>query len=121
MRKRAIRYRGESSGAKKRRSTENISVIETETKEQAKPLFLIMQKHWFDEILSGRKNVEYRDGTPFYRSRLLTKDGKFKRYSSVIMQVGYHSDARRMTFEIEKIELDDCFNIYLGKITDKNF
>lgn len=89
---------------------------------EKKPLFLIMQQFWFDEILHGRKNIEYRENTPFYRSRLINKDNEIKNYSSVIMQVGYHKNAQRMTVEIEKIDLDDdYFEIYLGKIIDKNF
>lgn len=94
--------------------------VKSETPEK-KPLFLIMQAHWFDEILSGRKNIEYRDDTPFYRSRLMTKDGKIKNYTSVIMQVGYHANARRMTVNINKIVLTSEFEIYLGEITDRNF
>ena len=87
---------------------------------EAKPLYLVMQKKWFDEILSGRKTIEYRDDTPFYRSRL-TKDGQFRNYNHVIMQVGYHAEAQRMTVEIEKVILADCFEIHLGKIIEQNF
>lgn len=94
--------------------------ITNETPEK-KPLFLIMQKYWFDEILSGNKEVEFRDDTPFYRSRFITKDGKFKNYQTVIMQVGYHANARRMTIEVKKIILDGDFEIHFGKILDSNF
>lgn len=94
--------------------------ITSETPEK-KPLFLIMQKYWFDEILSGRKDVEFRDDTPFYRSRFIAKDGKFRNYKTVILQVGYNTNARRMTVEVKKIILDGDFEIHLGEIIRKNF
>lgn len=94
---------------------------ETSAKVEPKPLFLIMEKYWFDEILSGRKNIEYRADTPFYRSRFITKDGKYRNYKTVLMQVGYNADTRRMTIEIEKIVLDGDFEVHLGKILEKNF
>lgn len=95
--------------------------IKTSATSEKKPLFLIMQKYWFDEILEGRKDVEYREDTPFYRSRLINKDGDFRNFSHVLMQVGYNADARRMTIEIKKIVLDGYFEIHLGEITDRNF
>lgn len=88
---------------------------------EKKPLFLIMEKYWFDEILEGRKDIEYRDNTPFYQSRLLNKQGEFRNYESVIMQVGYNKEARRMQIEIKKIENHGGFEIHLGKIIDTNF
>ena len=88
---------------------------------EKKPLFLIMQKVWFDEILSGRKDIEYREDTPFYRSRLIAKDGNFRNYETLLMQVGYNADAQRMTVEVKNIILDDCFEIHLGEIIEKNF
>ena len=95
-------------------------ITEKSDKTEPKPLFLIMQKKWFDEILSGRKKIEYRDDTQFYRSRL-AKDGKFRNYKSVVLQVGYNADAQRMTVEVKNITLDDCFEIHLGEIIEKNF
>lgn len=88
---------------------------------EKKPLFLIMEKYWFEEILEGRKDKEYRDNTPFYQSRLLNKQGEFRNYDSVIMQVGSNKDARRMQIEIKKIENHGGFEIHLGKIIDTNF
>lgn len=87
---------------------------------EPKPLYLVMQKQWFDEVLSGRKKIEYRDNTEFYRSRL-TKDGNFRNYTSAIMQEGYNAGARRMTIEIRQVVLNGCFEIHLGEIIDKNF
>lgn len=88
---------------------------------EKKPLFLIMEKVWFDEIYSGRKKIEYRDDTPFYRSRFINKNGQFRNYDSALLQIGYHKDAKRMTIEITDILLDGSFEIHLGKITERNF
>lgn len=97
---------------------------ETETKEQAKPLFLVMQKVWFDKIENGSKKEEYRDGTEFYFSRLCNRDktGKIlslKNFKNAILQEGYHAGARRMKIEISKISYDGDFTIYLGQILER--
>ena len=97
---------------------------DTETKEQAKPLFLVMQKIWFDEIENGSKKEEYRDGTEFYFSRLCNRDktGKIlslKNFKTAILQEGYHAGARRMKIEISKISYDGDFTIYLGQILNR--
>ncbi|WP_313029473.1 hypothetical protein [Soonwooa sp.] len=93
-------------------------------KEEKKPLFLVMQKVWFDEIESGNKDIEYRDDTDFYRSRLCKRDknGKmigFRNYKTIILQEGYNAGARRMIIELKKIVLDDIFKIHLGKILER--
>ena len=97
---------------------------DTETKEQAKPLFLVMQKVWFDEIENGSKVEEYRDGTEFYFSRLCNRDktGKIlslKNFKTAILQEGYHAGARRMKIEISKISYDGDFTIHLGQILER--
>ena len=97
-----------------------------EGKEQPKPLFLVMQKVWFDEIECGNKDIEYRDDSAFYISRLCTKDKEgsitgLKNYKSVILQEGYHPGSRRMMVEIVDIKYfkRDGFEIYLGKILSR--
>ena len=61
-------------------------------KEQQKPLYLVMQKVWFDAIENGSKIEEYRDGSQFYKTRFCNLDKKtgeilsFKKYSTVILQ-----------------------------------
>ena len=42
------------------------STIQTDEKKQKKPLYLVMQKKWFDEIEAGRKVEEYREVSKFY-------------------------------------------------------
>ncbi len=79
-----------------------------------------MQGYWFDEIESGRKIEEYREDTPFYQSRFIDKKtSKFKTYETVILQEGYHNNARRMIVEVKKIELNGEFIIHLGKIIER--
>lgn len=94
--------------------------LPTEENEQEKPLFLIMQKVWFDKIESGEKKEEYRNNTEFYQSRLLNKSKTaFKNYRTVILQIGYNTDAKRMKIEIEKITLKRDFTIHLGQILER--
>lgn len=97
-------------------------VYTIEQTEQKKPLFLVMQKVWFDEVESGEKKTEYREDTEFYRSRLLTKDRTaIKNYKTLIMQEGYNAGARRMVLEISNIEyfVNDEFQIHLGQIIER--
>lgn len=97
-----------------------IKNLKTEEKAQEKPLFLIMQKVWFDAIANGSKIEEYRDNTPFYHSRLLNKSKTaFKKYRTVILQEGYHTGAKRMIVEVEKITLKRDFTIHLGRIIER--
>lgn len=99
--------------------------ISLETKEQQKPLYLVMQSVWFNEIENGSKTEEYRDGSQFYKSRFCNIDKKtgeiisFKNYKSAILQEGYHAGARRMIIEVEKIELKRDFTIHLGEILER--
>lgn len=102
------------------KNTYECSSLPTEAKEQEKPLFLIMQKIWFDAIENGSKFEEYRDNTPFYRSRLLNKDKTaFKNYKTIILQEGYHASARRMIVEVKEITLKRYFIIHLGQILER--
>lgn len=127
MRKKAILFRGQKQGNKTRPKSENeISAfgnIKTETTHQKKPLYLVMQREWFNEIEAGRKIDEYRDKTAFYVSRFCTvKNGQiqsFKNYKTAILQEGYHVGARRMIVEIFGISLDDRFTIQLGEILER--
>lgn len=127
MRKRQINFRGQKQGNKTRPTSEcemlHFGKIETETKEQPKALYLVMQKKWFDEIESGRKIEEYRDKTAFYVSRFCNMKNEqiqsFKNYKTVILQEGYHMGARRMILEIDGITLESCFIIHLGAILDR--
>lgn len=99
------------------------STIQTDEKKQKKPLYLVMQKKWFDEIEAGRKVEEYREFSKFYISRLCdVKNGQiqsFKNYKTVILQEGYHKGARRMILEVNSISLSNYFTIHLGAILER--
>lgn len=59
-----------------------------------KILHLTLKKHWFDEILSGRKKVEYREIKPFWEVRLVGK-----KYDVIQFRNGYESDSPTMQVE----------------------
>ncbi|ASV77946.1 hypothetical protein CMU73_13435 [Elizabethkingia anophelis] len=88
---------------------------------EPKPLFLILQKIYFNEILAGTKTIEYRDNSPFYASRFCTKDNKLRDYNTVIFQEGYSHNARRIHVEIKKIVLYSMFEVHLSNIINLNF
>jgi hypothetical protein len=106
-------------------SSTQLKDISLETKKQQKPLYLVMQSVWFNEIENGSKKEEYRDGSQFYKSRFCNIDKKngeiisFKNYTTAILQEGYHAGARRMIIEVEKIELKRDFTIHLGLILER--
>lgn len=109
--------------AKRRRQIrDQAAPIEPSAVKEFKPLFLILKKYYFEQILAGKKNEEYRDNTEFYRARLLTENGqKYRNFTHVLFQEGYSPDARKMIVEINKIELRREFIIHLGQITSRNF
>ncbi len=102
-------------------------------------LYLVLQKRWFEEILSGNKKEEYRDFTDFYINRLCEIDKKtgeitaIKPYKTVKFQEGYNANARQMILEcknivieadegVEEYDVNNCnFVIELGEILNKNF
>lgn len=87
---------------------------------EKKPLFLVMQRYYFDQILTGEKTIEFRANKPFYAARLM-KAGKYRKYKTVILQEGYHTGARKIMVTIKKIELCSDFEIHLGPILSRNF
>lgn len=66
-------------------------------------LHLVLKHEWYDEILSGRKTVEYRAMTPRWAKMLWEKRGelKFIRFAR-----GY--SAQTLTREIELIDIGPC-------------
>lgn len=97
-----------------------VNPVQTSEKPEKKPLFLVMQRYYFNQILEGTKTVEFRANKPFYAARFM-KAGKYRNYNTVILQEGYHTGARKITVKINKIELCSDFEIHLGKIINKNF
>ena len=56
---------------------------------------LVLKHKWFDSIASGKKNVEYRDDTEFWRKRTTDKE-------YVVFHRGYSNTI--MCFKIRRIE-----------------
>lgn len=101
-------------------------------------LYLPMKNEYLHEIRIGEKNVEYRDLTDFYLSKLFKRD-KEKNYSEqkplthILFQGGYEPDSPRMLIELKGFNIDkdnypenldtkghdlysDTINLLLGKI-----
>ena len=98
--------------------------FEPEAREQLKPLFLVMQRKWFNLIECGEKLEEYRDDTEYYFARLCNRDKagnilSLKNYKKAILQEGYHVGARRLIVEIRKITYQNEFIIHIGKILER--
>lgn len=64
-------------------------------------LFLIIKKHWFNEILKGNKTIEYREYKEYYHNKFS------KNYSKIILQVGYYKNSLRLEAEIIKIDISE--------------
>lgn len=83
-----------------------------------------IRKRYFDAIVSGDKEVEYRPDTPFWRSRI---DGKAVNIAVFICGKRIH---RRTVWKIEKVDTPTtfseqgkkdvptkkCYAIYLGMV-----
>ena len=61
-------------------------------------LYLTLKKQWFDLINSGFKTEEYREIKPYWEKRFDNKT-----YDAVEFRNGYHKDAPKMSFKIDKI------------------
>lgn len=65
---------------------------------------MVLTRQWYDKLLSGEKEEDYRDIKPYYTSRLrkllgedkfnLLKDGKELLLGDVIFRNGYGKDCR---------------------------
>lgn len=72
-------------------------------------LHLVLTFHWYDEIASGRKTVEYRKSTPFWRKRIWEKHP-----DSVVFHRGYTKE--RMVFKVDHvIWREEQVEIHLGE------
>ena len=57
-------------------------------------LYLILHKRWFNEIVSGRKKIEYRDVTPYWQVRI-----EGRSYNEIHFKNGYNRSAPFMRVE----------------------
>lgn len=80
-------------------------------------LVLIIQKKWFDKIMSGEKKQEFRELRPTTYKRYvecdqkgiaIEKDGVFvpKNYDAIQFFVGYNKDRERALVKINKAEIE---------------
>ena len=81
-----------------------------------KILHLTLKKKWFDEILVGRKNTEYREIKPYWTKRLLNKDGTPIKYDLIYFRNGYSKDCRKMIVEYKGLNISKEYEILLGNI-----
>lgn len=82
-------------------------------------LFLTIKKHWFDEILSGRKTEEYRQIKKYYINKFINK-----KYNKILLQAGYSKTSPRLIADIISIEVGkrqfDLFEFEVFVIKLKN-
>ena len=66
-------------------------------------LHLVLKKEWYDKVLSGEKDIEYRTLNDFWKKRILDKKDKLKkvRFTKGYVSFGYD-------FEITKIDVGKC-------------
>lgn len=79
---------------------------------KGKMVHLILTGHWFDETVSGRKTIEYRDNTRYWRRRLIKGNPCF-----AVFHRGYTRVTA--TYEIAmKVLKSDGIKLYLGRRID---
>jgi hypothetical protein len=81
-------------------------------------LRLTLNRHWFDQIVSGKKTVEYREIKPYWTARL-EWGGRVRRFNRIEFRNGYHAGARTVTVEclgITKNLQSGFYEIRLGRI-----
>ena len=66
-------------------------------------LHLVLTYHWFDEIESGRKRVEYREKKSYWIERVWANREQIK---TVTFSRGYTS--KTITFNVDKIDQGSC-------------
>jgi len=76
-------------------------------------------KKWFDEILSGKKKIEYREIKPYWTKRLFNEDGTPKEYDVISFRNGYIKDARKMIVEFKGVRRgEESYEIMLGRVLE---
>lgn len=66
-------------------------------------LDLVLTHHWYDEVASGRKRVEYREQSDFWRKRIWERRGEIH---TVTFRRGYSMTA--LTFRVTLIDTGLC-------------
>ena len=93
--------------------------------DKKKVLTLTISKQWFDMIVAGRKNEEYREIKPYWEYRLISKQSEsgdvlfdefggyfrvigkleYKPFTHVLFVNGYRKDSPRIEKEIESVTI----------------
>lgn len=89
-------------------------------------LTLIIKQVWFDEIIAGRKTIEYRELKQSTLNRYTWKsneDGKryLKVYDAIRFYVGYNKDRKSALVRIIDIKYDKnkrMIEYYLGEVLE---
>lgn len=83
-------------------------------------LKIVIKGEYFDRIKAGSKSTEFRDVTPFWTSRLYTKEGKKRTYEKIEFINGYNKDARRMLTQYGGVsKKGKLYHISIGKMLKK--
>jgi hypothetical protein len=86
-----------------------------------KPLGLRIKRHWLEEIVAGRKKIEYRDLTPHYIARFAPESKDYLMRDDIKALRLYVSSKEYAIVELKLIDLDDkqsMFCLHLGKIIE---
>lgn len=92
--------------------------------DKPKILHLTLKRKYFGLIHSGKKKVEYRLGTSYWKNRLLGKDSGYVDFDEIWFYNGGYFDSRRFPFMrvqwggIFLNDISDVFHIQLGDILE---
>ena len=75
-------------------------------------LNLTIKKEWFELIIKGIKDVEYRDDKKYWERRLLDKTGKFKHFDLILFRNGYSPTSPQAIVECKGIKRQE--NVHLS-------
>jgi hypothetical protein len=91
-------------------------------------LILRIKRNWLEEIVFGKKRIEYRNNTLFYISRLLNKDvseSVWRKYKTVSFYCPLGATGKILRAEVEYKkttynEKNNQYLIHLGKVLKHN-
>lgn len=92
------------------------------SKPNTSTLKIFIKGIFFDQIIAGTKNMEYRKVSPFWSSRLLDANNKKRHYDQIEFINGMKPDSRRVITGYEGFkQRGEEYLIGIGKILKKNF
>lgn len=122
------RYNPSLQSLEKIEAEKEISEIKKYETSGMKILTLNIKKVWFDEIMAGRKVIEYRElkqSTLGKYTWVRSEDGKryLKKYDAIRFYVGYNKDRLSALIEVIDTTFDgenQVVEYHLGKVLEKN-